>query len=75
MPAKRSEKRYDYVAGINFAYRGYLAPELNGSASEAGVRKVLRKLVREAVMMAHDGIGWASEARGAADRIAKELIP
>lgn len=66
-----SRKRYDYVAAV--------APQIRLDPdrlfTERRLRKVLRKLVREATRMARFKSGFGDEYLFLADRIARELVP
>ena len=68
---KTKRRSYDYIFERAIAAGGVCAP---------GLKRVLRKLVRDAVMA--DWSSWAKDssearrrAKQRADRIAKELIP
>ncbi len=69
---KRKRRQHDYIGELIEMMRGWKDIDLR----ERMYRRVLRKLVREAVTKAHDlgsyGDKWV---RRDADRIAKELIP
>ena len=62
-------KRYDYMQAIADAeFRGYDAWD-----RERLVRRVLRKLVREAIE--RSGLGWPEQRDIVTPRVAKELVP
>lgn len=61
--------KYDYVAKVRLAYR-------SNPVFDAAARKVLRKLVREAAIIAAQQSKVSDETLGElGDRIARELVP
>lgn len=68
-----SRKQYDYVAACEESVNGF-----DREKDRARTRKVLRKIVREAVMVGCGTREWPvpqTPLHEHADRIARELIP
>ncbi len=60
-------KRYDYIHHVVW--------KLTPGGPEADAKRILRKLVREAVMTSHKGVTSMEFRKTEADRIARELVP
>ena len=63
-------KRYDYVGAVY----GGVQMDMRGDDLQQSVKRILRKLVREAVRVQWE-CGTSGALQDYADRIAKELIP
>ncbi len=72
-------KRYDYTIALDEAACDHGALPRKLACRKSGARRILRKLVREAVIVAYgppgDLRGGDQHKRRIADRIAKELVP